>query len=116
MSGGAFGTQVTSTPRMGCRHPADHDASRAGRALNYRRESIRSTQGRGGGGRPVTEAHPAATDMVGARPRQSNAAHDARIDGKGMGSREGDPPGWVNICGPVHQQDLEEVSEVHRET
>ena len=33
--------------------------------------------------------------MVGARPRQSNAAHDAGIDGKGVGSREGDPPGWV---------------------
>ena len=43
--------------------------------------------------------------MVGARPRQSNAALDAGIDGKGMGSREGDPPGWVNIHGHVHQQD-----------
>ena len=103
MSGGAFGTQGPPRLMMGCRHPAD--LMPPGRAAPERAREHQEHSGRGGGGRPVTEAHPAATDMVGARPRQSNAAHDAGIDGKGVGSRERDPPGWVNIHGHVHQQD-----------
>ena len=58
------------------------DASPGGPRSERAREH-QEHSGRGGGGRPVTEAHAAATDMVGAQPRQSNAAHDAGIDGKG---------------------------------
>ena len=96
----AAGRKRRANPQLGGR--SDAEASRAGRALNGR-ESIRSTQAAAAGGRSPRRTPPRLTWS--ARPRQSNAAHDAGIDGKGVGSSEGDSPGWVNIHGHVYQQD-----------